>query len=139
MRIEYQAGQEGSRAEYRVLLVEDDPAIAALVLAFLNDENRVELMVATDGDQGVEAFRSSTFDLVLMDIAMPGRDGYSAIEAMRQWEVQHSLPRIPIVALTASTYSDEIARMFALGCTRYLPKPVTKPTLVHAVKQLIGT
>ena len=121
-----------------VLLVDDDPAIGALVRVFLKDQIRFELTVTTDGEQGIQAFRRSRFDLVLMDIVMPGRDGYSSTRAMRQWELQHSLPRTPIAALTASTHSGEIEKMFASGCTCYLPKPMTKATLVHALSQLIG-
>ena len=57
---------------------------------------------ADNGITVVERYQTGGYDLVFMDLQMPGMDGYAATRAIRAWEEAHGLPRVPIVALTAS-------------------------------------
>ena len=123
-------------AQYRVLLVEDSHDSVAVTKAFLNDP-RIHVTVSGDGQQGFNAFKDSVFDLVLMDIQMPVLDGCSTALAIRQWEIENSLTPTPITALTASSTADDLAKIFASGCSNYLPKPVTKAILLQTVKQFL--
>jgi CheY-like chemotaxis protein len=127
----------GAVAQYKILLVEDSRDGVAIVKAYLKDP-RIDVTVAADGEQGVRAFKQSPFDLVLMDIMMPVLDGCAAALAIRKWEVENSLSPTPITALTASTTSAELARIFTSGCSNYLPKPVTKEILLQTVRQFLS-
>jgi CheY-like chemotaxis protein len=122
---------------YRVLLVEDSYDSVAVTKAFLNDP-RIQLTVSGDGEQGIRAFKDSVFDLVLMDIQMPVLDGCAATLAIRRWEKEESLQPTPITALTASSSADDLAKIFASGCSHYLPKPVTKMILLQTVQQFFN-
>jgi len=117
-----------------VLLIEDNYDSVAATQAFLNDP-RIQVTVSGDGEQGFKAFKNSVFDLVLMDIQMPVLDGCEAALAIRRWEIEHSLMPTPITALTASSTAGDLARIFASGCSGYLPKPVTKAILLQTVRQ----
>jgi CheY-like chemotaxis protein len=124
-------------APYKVLLVEDSHDSVAVTKAFLNDP-RIQVTVSGDGEQGFQAFKDSVFDLVLMDIQMPGLDGCAAALAIRRWEIQNSLLPTPITALTASSTADDLEKIFASGCSNYLPKPVTRTILLQTVKQFLN-
>jgi CheY-like chemotaxis protein len=128
---------ESVPAKYKVLLVDDSHDSVAVTKAFLND-SRIQVTVSGDGEQGVQAYKDSAFDLVLMDIQMPVLDGCAATLAISQWEIENSRPLTPITALTASCTVGDLARIFASGCSSYLPKPVTKTILLQAVQQVLS-
>jgi CheY-like chemotaxis protein len=128
---------ESAPAKYQVLLVDDSHDSVAVTKAFLNDP-RIQVTVSGDGEQGIRAFKDSAFDLVLMDIQMPVLDGCAATLAIRQWEIENSRTLTPITALTASCTTGDLARIFAAGCSNYLPKPVTKTILLQAVQQFLS-
>jgi len=123
--------------QYKILLVEDSPDGVAIVKAYLKDP-RIDVTVSADGEKGLQAFKESVFDLVLMDIQMPVLDGCAASLAIRRWELQNSLAPTPITALTASSSAGELARIFTSGCSNYLPKPVTKAILLQTVRQFFN-
>jgi len=126
--------QDAAPAHYKVLLVEDSHDSVAVTKAFLNDP-RIHVTVSRDGEQGIREFKDSVFDLVLMDIQMPVLDGCAATLAIRRWEIEKSLTPTPITALTASASAGDLAKIFASGCSNYLPKPVTKTILLQTVRQ----
>jgi CheY-like chemotaxis protein len=123
-------------AQYKVLLVEDNRDSVLVTKAFLNDP-RIRVTVSGDGEEGFRAFKDSVFDLVLMDIQMPVLDGCAAALAIRRWEIENSLTPTPITALTASSTVADLAKIFASGCSSYLPKPVTKTILMQTVRQFL--
>ena len=69
---------------------------------------------------------------------MPVLDGCAATLAIRRWEKEKSLRPTPITALTASSSADDLAKIFASGCSHYLPKPVTKAILLQTVQQFFN-
>lgn len=111
----------------RVLVVEDNRT-NRLIISTLLDKLGLTVETAEDGRQAAERILDSADlplpDLILMDVQMPGLDGYGATARIRQWENEHSRPRMPIVALTANVYTEDRERCLAAGMDDYLAKPV---------------
>jgi CheY-like chemotaxis protein len=84
----------------------------------------------------VAKFLLEPFDLILMDLQMPVMDGLAATRAIREWEALHRLPAIPIVALTASAFGEDVNKCFAAGATRHVAKPVKKALLLATIHDL---
>jgi CheY-like chemotaxis protein len=116
-----------------VLLVEDSPDNQLLVRAYLKQTNH-GLDIADNGAAGLEQFKRGRYDIILMDMQMPVMDGYSATRAIREWEREHDLPPIPIIALTAFALKEEASKMFQAGCTTHITKPVKKTTLLELLR-----
>ena len=114
----------------RVLLVEDN-AINQKVATRLLRQLGCTVIVAADGAQAVERYRTERFDLVLMDCQMPVLDGFDATRAIRQDE--RGRRRTPIVALTANTTPEDRARCFESGMDDFLAKPVRVEDLQAAL------
>ncbi len=122
------------RRSCNVLLVDDSHDIATLVQAHLSDPS-IHVTVSTNGWDGIETFKQSPFDLVLMDIQMPGLDGCEATRAIRFWERQNHRRPTPIAALTAASSTIALNEVYQSGCTQYLPKPISRNVLLQTVSQ----
>lgn len=81
----------------------------------------LEVLEAESAEQGIAMARSEHPDLILMDINMPGKDGYTATNDIRQMP---ELDHIPIVALTANVMKGDKERSLDAGCDGYIPKPI---------------
>src|ERR671913_1506910 len=119
----------------KLLLVED------------NEENRdglsrhlrrkgFEVLVAVDGQQGVEAARSGRPDLVLMDMSLPVLDGW---EATRRLKAAPETRSIPVIALTAHAMASDREKAIEAGCDDYDTKPIELPRLLGKIQRLLGT
>ncbi|RYZ53172.1 MAG: response regulator, partial [Proteobacteria bacterium] len=113
----------------RVLLAEDSPDGAVLVSRILS-RAEVSVSIATNGFEVLELFKRQSFDLILMDVQMPGMDGLEATRVLRDSGVT-----IPILALTAHALPEERRRSFEAGCNAHLTKPIDKKALLAAVQQ----
>jgi CheY-like chemotaxis protein len=94
------------------------------------------------GEAAVEAVvkRRIPFDIILMDLYMPGMDGYEAVRVIRQMELDlRTGIRVPIFAVTAHAGAEDRERCLREGMDAYLMKPVTKPTLLRTVNSFIGS
>jgi CheY-like chemotaxis protein len=108
----------------RILFVEDNSVNRQLALIHLKDLE-CRIVLAENGQKGVESFIAEAFDLVLMDCQMPVMDGYMATEAIRAYEA----PRgryTPIVAVTASAIQGEKELCLAAGMDDVLTKPYSR-------------
>ncbi|MCC2637691.1 MAG: chemotaxis protein CheY [Moraxellaceae bacterium] len=122
----------------RVLAVDDNPANLKLVCTLLADL-QVEAVPATDGYQAIRLCKESTFDLVFMDIQMPGLSGLEATQAIREHEVAvGTRKRLPIVALTAHAMANEREALLKSGMDDYLTKPVQDTQLAHMLAKWTG-
>jgi signal transduction histidine kinase/DNA-binding response OmpR family regulator len=118
----------------RVLLAEDNPVnqeVERLMLESLGC--RVD--VAEDGRAVLEALRSRSYDLVLMDCQMPNLDGFEATAAIRDRERASGGPRLPVIALTANALTGDRERCLAAGMDDYLKKPLKKHDLAAAIRR----
>ncbi len=115
----------------RVLHIEDDPANRLLVRKLLAPAG-FEVVDAVDGLDGIRRATEGHYDLVLVDIAIPGLDGYEVTLRLRSEE---RLSKVPIVAITAEGNRDA---SLAVGCDGYLQKPIDARTFVDTVYGYIG-
>lgn len=111
----------------RILLAEDTPANRKVITAILSLDQH-DVTVARDGHEVVELYRRGTFDVILMDVKMPGRDGYEAAAMIRALE-RASGRRTAIVALTASTRPEDGDRCRQADMDDHLPKPIDADAL----------
>jgi len=121
----------------RVLLVEDDERNRLLFSLFLKDTPHI-LETAESAEQALAMHEKAPYDLILMDIEMPGMDGYQATEAIRTREREAGRRPVPILAVTAHALADSERRCRQSGCNGYLPKPLTKVMLRRAVAEYLG-
>ncbi|MEQ9641307.1 MAG: response regulator [Alphaproteobacteria bacterium] len=116
----------------QVLLAEDSPTNQLVTKAML-DGMPVEIDIAPDGQQAVESARLRSYDLILMDVAMPVMDGLSATEAIRRTTPYNQ--HVPIIALTANTMFDDQERCLAAGMNDFLSKPITRQALLGTLSR----
>jgi len=112
-----------------VLVVDDTPDNLMLVSGILKDDYTVK--VASSGERALQICRLQPPDLVLLDIMMPGMDGY---EVMRRLRADASLAQIPVIFLTALANASDEETGFALGAVDYITKPVSPPTVLARVR-----
>ncbi|WPN28843.1 response regulator [Pseudomonas sp. P5_109] len=130
-------GEPVSSRAPKVLCVDDNPANLMLVQTLLEDMG-AKVLAVESGYAAVKAVQNETFDLVLMDVQMPGMDGRQSTEAIRQWESErHSTP-LPIVALTAHAMANEKRALLQSGMDDYLTKPISERQLAQVVLKWSG-
>jgi len=117
----------------RILLAEDNLVNQRLVQCILEKE-RHDVVVVGDGRAALEALKKQSFDLVLMDVQMPGMDGIEATRAIRERE-KLTKEHLPIVALTAHAMKGDQDRCLAAGMDAYLSKPIGAGDLLSLVKK----
>ncbi len=119
-----------------VLLVEDSVANQRVGAGML-EKLRHTVRIVTDGAAAVEACDAERFDVILMDLQMPGMDGYEATRAIRRREQHEGAARTPIVALTARASSGNEELCMATGFDGYLAKPYRSRELLSAMAAVV--
>ena len=119
----------------RILLAEDNP-INGQIISMSLGRHGFDIHWVRNGDDAVACFKESSFDLVLMDLQMPGLNGIEACELIRRHEADNSLPRKPVVALTARIQSDDLRERLDGLMTDYLIKPVPTNELIAKIEVL---
>jgi len=120
----------------RVLLVDDCEESRALIAAYLAPAGAA-LAVAEDARSALAALARKTFDVVLMDLYLPGMDGFSATRALRQAESKAGAPPVPVIALSADTLARTAQLALASGSTEYLAKPIQKADLLAILRRYV--
>ena len=115
------------------ILVTDDNAVNRMVTEKMLRHFKVDLKMAADGAEAVAAVEQQDFDLILMDMRMPEMDGPTATRAIRALG-----KTVPIVALTANAFADDVAACMAAGMNEFVAKPVRKPTLLAAMARALN-
>ncbi len=121
----------------RVLVAEDD-RITRLAVRRLLEKDGHAVIEAVDGVQALEALLRQPFDLVLMDIQMPGLDGVQAVRTMRGDPRYAVVADLPVVALTAYAMAGDREIFLAAGMDAYVPKPVFRDELRRAMEQALA-
>jgi CheY-like chemotaxis protein len=104
-----------------LLHVEDNPANRALVTRILERRPHITIVAADTAEKGLELARTRDPDLIILDINLPGMDGFAALELLRSWpDTRH----IPIIALSANAMPSDVKRGLEAGFLQYLTKPV---------------
>ncbi len=111
-----------------ILLAEDDPINQQVFSRFLKSHGYA-VTLAEDGEAAVAAHRDGAFDLILMDLRMPGMDGLEATRCIRRRD-----RGIPIIALTAHAYRDDQKRCLAAGMNGYIAKPVDRADFFSVIE-----
>ncbi len=112
----------------RILIVEDEPAIAGLLQNDLVLEG-YDVEVVGDGDTAIAAAASSRFDLVILDVMLPGKDGFEVCR-----EIRRAGRRLPIIMLTAKTQESDKVLGLEIGADDYVTKPFSPRELRARVK-----
>jgi two-component system cell cycle response regulator DivK len=117
----------------RILVVEDQEDNRQIIRDMLAATD-YEVMEAESGEQALEAVAKQRPDLILMDIQLPGMDGY---EATRRIKADPALRSISIIAVTSYALSGEEQKARAAGCDEYVPKPYSPRQLLAKIRQYL--
>ncbi len=121
-----------SKAKIKILLVEDDLSMGVLMVDFLTLEG-VDVVLQRDGNAGWKAFQTIPFDFCILDVMLPGLDGFSLAEKIRGLH-----PAIPIIFVTARTMKADKIKGFQLGVDDYITKPFDEEELSCRIRAIMG-
>ena len=116
-----------------ILIVDDEPSIV-IPIQFLMEQQGYSVIVAENGEDALDIIHKYKPDLVLLDIMLPGIDGYEVCEIVR---LNPKYRHIKIIFLTAKGREVEIAKGMALGADAYITKPFSNADVVSKVKELL--
>lgn len=118
----------------KILLVDDSETILEMERMILQ-QDRYEVVTARDGQEGVIKALELKPDLILMDVIMPGLDGFAAVRRLRE---HPGTSRVPIVMVTSKAEAESMETGYESGCSDYIIKPIDRMELVAKVKNLLG-
>ena len=117
-----------------ILIVDDEPSIL-VPLQFLMEQQGYNVIVAENGEDALDFIAKYKPDLILLDIMLPGIDGYEVCEIVR---LNPDYKQIKIIFLTAKGREVEFAKGLALGADAYITKPFSNRAVAAKVRELIG-
>jgi two-component system, OmpR family, response regulator len=117
----------------RILVVDDEPPLRELVVVTLGDAYACD--EAPNGDAALKLLRKRHYDLVVLDVMMPGRSG---IDVLREMRADEALRDVPVVVMSAWQSTEDIDAALAAGANGFLPKPFRVEDLDSTVKDVIG-
>ncbi len=121
----------------RSILVVDDVEINREMLRATLNKQGHRITMAQNGQEAVELFSRSSFDLIFMDIQMPILDGYGAVKEIRRIELERSQSRTPVIAMTAYAMGKDRDKCLAAGMDEYLSKPARPADILATVTKLL--
>ena len=110
-----------------ILVIDDDQRMLRLVKALLEPEG-FDVSTAADGVYGMQLLKETKVDLVLLDVLMPGLDGYQVLQSIRE----HS--SVPIIMITGIKEKDSVIKSLNLGADDYVTKPFNKEELLARIR-----
>jgi CheY-like chemotaxis protein len=123
-----------THAQHRIVYIEDNPSNIAFMRHLMSEIASVELITASTAELGLEVVRAHQPAAVIMDINLPGMNGFDALERLKAWpETTH----IPVIALSAAALARDTSRAIDAGFYRYLTKPVRVAELTRVLEQLL--
>ncbi|WP_179378367.1 ATP-binding protein [Jannaschia marina] len=132
------SGGDARQASRPRILVADDNATNRFLLEKMLAPEPYALEVVTDGQAAVDAYATARPDAVVLDISMPGLDGFAAAARIRAIEAERGGTAAPLIALTAHAGTDMAERIAAAGFDAYLTKPLRKEALLTELTRLTG-
>ncbi|HEY9221674.1 MAG: response regulator transcription factor [Lutibacter sp.] len=115
----------------RILLVEDDPNFGTVLKDYLS-LNDYKVTLAKDGLEGLIMFKNDDFDLCILDVMMPRKDGFSLAKDIRATNSE-----VPIIFLTARTMKEDVLKGYQSGGDDYLNKPFDSEVLLYKIKAIL--
>jgi len=115
----------------KILLVEDDPNFGTVLKDYLII-NDFDVILAKNGMEGFEKFKKDTYDLCILDVMMPYKDGYTLAR-----EIREKNQEVPIIFLTAKTLKEDVLKGYKVGADDYLNKPFDAEVLLVKIKAII--
>jgi DNA-binding response OmpR family regulator len=122
-----------SRDQPKILVVDDEPPLRELVVVTLGDAYACD--EAENGDAALKLMRKRRYDLVVLDVMMPGRSG---IDVLREMRADKALRDVPVVVMSAWQSTADIDAALAAGANGFLPKPFRVEDLDSTVRDVIG-
>ena len=116
----------------KILLVEDDPNLGLLLQEYLQLKGKFEVVRCSDGDEGLIAFTKEAFDICILDVMMPKKDGFTLGKEIRKIN-----PHIPLIFATAKTMIEDKTEAFTLGGDDYITKPFRIEELLLRINALL--
>lgn len=121
----------------KILLVEDN-ILNQKVVSFNLKKYNYTVIPVRNGVEALEAVRTDNFDLILMDLMLPGMNGYEITTEIRKFEKETGAEKqIPIIAITANTLDNDRERCMNVGMNEYLSKPFTAEQLIDKIRIFI--
>ena len=117
------------------ILIADDSECNQDLFALYFKNTSCTLDFADNGSQAVDKFKTTRYDIVLMDILMPVMDGLTAIREIRSFERDNDRTPVPVLAVTASSFEEDRQQALDAGCTGFLTKPIRKNRILECVAQ----
>ncbi|HEK19774.1 response regulator transcription factor [Mucilaginibacter sp.] len=116
----------------KILLVEDDPNLGLLLQDYLQLKGKFEVTLCKDGEEGLKAFTKQAYDLVILDVMMPKKDGFTLGKDIRKVNAQ-----VPIIFATAKAMIEDKTQAFNLGGDDYITKPFRIEELLLRINALL--
>jgi two-component system, chemotaxis family, CheB/CheR fusion protein len=117
------------RFEGKKILIADDDPYSLEMLRIMLEDTKISMYVATDGHQVMDIYNKEEVDILLLDIRMPGKDGYELAKNIRI-----DNPRIPMIAQSAFAMPEQIKKSLDMGFNRHLVKPLNRDTLYSSLE-----
>ena len=124
------------KAKPIILVVDDEPQNIELLEAYLVPQG-YEIVKAANGEEALEKLFSNQIDVMLLDVMMPGMDGFEVIRMIRQDNKYRNHRRLPIILVTALRETEDRIKGIEAGCDDFLSKPVDKMELLARVRSLV--
>ncbi|WP_158796590.1 response regulator transcription factor [Pedobacter sp. L105] len=116
----------------KILLVEDDPNLGMLLQDYLQLKGKFDIVLCVDGEEGLRAFNKHTFDLCILDVMMPKKDGFALGKEIRKMNES-----VPIIFATAKAMMEDKASAYDLGGDDYITKPFRIEELLLRINALL--
>ena len=120
------------KSNNKILIVEDDPNFGSILRDYLKLKD-YNVTLAKNGIEGFEKFKSNKFDLCILDIMMPYKDGFTLAK-----EIREKNENIPIFFLTARSLKEDVLKGFKIGADDYLTKPFDSEVLLAKIKNILN-
>jgi two-component system cell cycle response regulator DivK len=117
----------------KILIIEDDEQ-SRYMLTFLFESNNCDVIQSFDGTDGIAKAKNFKSDVILLDIQLPGMNGYDVIKTLK---MNDDTKNIPIVVITALTMNGDRNRVFEAGADEYIAKPIDPETFIPQIESFI--
>ncbi len=115
----------------KILLVEDDQNFGDVLRSYL-EMNEFHVTLATDGEAGLESYKKGVFDLCILDVMMPKKDGFTLAKEIREKDSE-----MPIIFLTAKAMKEDVIQGFKMGADDYMTKPFNSEELLQRIQAVL--